>query len=791
MTGYSIIGKTVNKPDAVEKVTGKAKYCIDMELPGMLYGSVLRSPYAHARIISIDTSKAEKLPRVRCVITGKDAPGKRYGETICDKHIIARNVVRFVGDPVAAVAADTIDIAREALDLIKVKYEQLPAIFDPEAAWSTTASVIVHPDLFNYQPGPISAAPDQHITFERDRPNVCKHYKIRYGDVDKGFEEADEIVENRFSTARIQACTLEPHDCIAQAESDGSLTVWSGRQLLYFSKAYLCGVFDLPPSKVRVISSMNIGGSFGSKSMFAVEPIAALLAQMTGAPVKIVLSREEVFCCGGTRIPMIIYMKDGVKRDGTLVAREARVILNAGAYAVLGPVLATNLTFAFTGVYRVPNVKIDTYAVYTNEPSSIAFRGFASSQPIWAIETEMDIIAERLGLDVVEIRKKNMLKEGEGNAHGEIMHSMGARQCLEKVVETIEWDKKPKQQEGPWKIGRGLAVGTKYGMPGGVSVGSVKVHEDGSLEVRHSADDFGQGSNTVMAQIAAEVFGISVDRVKVVCGDTDRVPFSTGTIAQGSTYNIGNGVRLAAEDAKRQVLAKAAEKMEVLPDDLETKDGKIYVKSAPSHTINIADLFIKIPAGCYVQKEGEIVGKGTWVQHNAPPDPETGQIDPDLAQKGLRRASFYGYAAQGAEVSVNVETGEVKVTKLIAACDMGQPINPKMCEAQMEGGMAMSLGSALWEEVMMDKGNMLNPNLRDYPLPTTVNMPKRENIKEFLTPVPHKEGPYGAKGMGETIMTPGAPAIGNAIYDAVGVRIKDLPITPEKVFKAVKETRKV
>jgi len=785
-----VVGKSVNNRDTIEKVTGKAKYCADMELPGMLHGKVLRSTRAHARIANIDTSLAERLPGVKRIITGKDVPEKKYGEVIYDKHVLARRVVRFIGDPVAAVAAETIDAANEALHLIKVTYEDLPAIFDPEEAWAIHPKVTVHPELFNYELGPVAAAPDQRLALDPERPNVCKHCKIRHGDIEKGFKEADEIIEYRFSTARIQACTMEPHGCLAQVDYDGRLTVWSGRQLLFSSRKHLCGALGLPPSKVRLISSMHIGGSFGSKSMFTVEPIAAILAQKTGKPVKMILTREEVFCSGGSRIPMVIYLRDGVKRDGTIVAREVTVILNAGAYAVLAPILATNLTYALVGTYRIPHMNIDAYAVYTNEPEAISFRGFASSQPIWAVENQMDVIAEKLGISAFDIRRKNVLNEGEENAHGEYAHSIGAKQCMEKVEEELNRTGKTTNGTNGWRVGIGVALGNKYCFPGVMSLGWVKVHEDGTLEVRHSADNFGQGVHTVMAQIAAEVFNMSVERVRVSCGDTDNVPLSTGSISQSSTYNVGKGVLLAALDAKDQVLKLAERRLDVPVEILDTENGVVYVKSDPSHAIPIADLFRKIGAGAYIADAGEIVGKATWAPLNAMPDPDTGQIDPDAAKRGLRRASFFGHAAQAAEVMVNMETGQVKVNRLILACDMGRPINPKLCEGQMEGGLVMSMGSALMEQMAMNKGEVLNANFHDYRIPSIYDPPPGKYITLLFAPAPHKEGPYGAKGMGETVMTPGAPAIGNAVYDAIGVRIKDLPITPEKIMNALKERKK-
>ena len=781
MRSHSAVGYSIVRRDALEKVTGKAKYCTDMKLHGMLYGRILSSPHAYAKIISIDTSKAEKLRGVRAVITGKDVPEKRFGNPMFafDQHLLARDVVIFAGEAVAAVAADTIQIAEEALDLIEIRYEEIPGIFDVEAAWSTNPPVIIHPDLRNYK----QAIPN--VRLDPDRPNVCNHYKIRCGDVEKGFKEADVILENRFTTARIQQCAFEPHVCIAQIESDGSLTIWSTQQGLYRAKRHVCGIFGLPPSKVRIIQSHYIGGSFGSKFVLAVEPIAVMLAKKTGRPVRVALTREEVFTLGGNRIPTVIHIKDGVKKDGTIVAREMKVLVNVGAYASSGgALLARNISFGVAGSYRVPNLKLDSYGVYTNEPPVCPYRGFANEQPIWAIESHMDMIAEKMGLDAIEIRKKNLLKEGDINANGEIVHSIGAGQCFEQVAKFLDWGYKPREETGPWKKGKGLALGHKNSSFG-VSIAIVKVQEDGTIEVRYSSDEFGQGCTSAMAQIVSEEFGIPTDRVKVVWGDTAITPYSTQPRAQGTTFNIGMSIVLACQDAKRQLFEIVAEKLNASPEELDAREGRVYVKSVPSRSIEIADLFV---TGAYIDKVGEILGKGVFrLPYATKDDPETGQIDPELAQKGMKLNAFYSYAVYGVEVAVNVETGEVKITKSGMACDMGLPINPKMCEQQMDGAAGMGIGSALWEEMIMDQGKVLNPNWRDYRLPSAINMPDGENYKTFITPTPHKDGPYGAKGMGETVMTPVAPAIANAIYNAVGVRMKDLPVTREMVFQALRK----
>lgn len=789
-TGIAI-GKNIIRLDALEKVMGQAKYCTDMKLPGMLYAKVLRSPYSHARIISIDTSKAENLRGVRAVITGKDAPEKRFGASVFDQHILARNVVRYIGDPVAAVAADSLDIAEKALELIEVKYKQMPGVFDIDEAWKTDPPAVVHPDLPKYELGKF---PPPRLVPER--PNVCNHRKLRHGDVEKGFKEADLIIENRFTTTRLNHCAFEPHVCIAQVEPDGSLTIWAGRQSIHLAKQYLCNIFNLPPSKVRVITSHYVGGGFGSKVVLHTEPIAAILAIKSRRPVKLVYTREEMFPSGGSRVPFVIYIKDGVKKDGTLVAREMRMLLGMGGYSGSGPLITRNSVYGVVAAYKIPNIKIDSYAVYTNEPIVTSYRGFGTSQPLWAIESQMDIIAEKLGMDAAELRRKHLLKEGDINGTGEIVHSIGLRECLDKVADFIEWGKESKEEEDPWKRGKGLALGNKYSMAPSTALAQVKVHVDGIIEVRESGDEIGQGCATVMGQIAAEEFKVSMDKIKVVWGDTAIIPYlSRGSTSQRTTFNVGNAVRLACQDAKRQLFENAVEKLGVSPEDMDTENGKIYVKSNPSKSINITELFTTerglLPGefGDYVEKGAEILGKGIWITWAAPSDPETAQIPADAAQRGERLVGFYGYAAQAAEVLVNTETGEVKIEKIGAASDVGYPLNPKMCEQQIEGGVGMGVGSALWEEVMLDKGKVLNPNLHDYKTPTALNMPKMENYKSFLVSAPHKDGPYGAKGTGETQMTPTAPAIANAIYNAVGVRIKDLPITRQKIFKVLKEKR--
>jgi CO/xanthine dehydrogenase Mo-binding subunit len=769
MTERSVVGKSVPRLDALEKVTGKAKYSVDMKFPGMLYGKVLRSPHPHARISRIDTSGAEKLAKIKGVVTGKDAPDERVGH-IRDRYILARDTVRFIGEAVAAVAAETIEAAEEALESIKVEYEILPAVFDAEEAMRPHSPVVVHPDLSKYTQSPL---PYPLYRFVPGRPNVYVHRPIRKGDTEKGFEASDLVFENRFSTPMAQHSCLELHNALAVPEPDGGLTVYDSTHVMHMHKADLCRLFRLPPSKVRVVS-LYIGGCFGGKAGMIVPGIASLLALKTRRPVQLVLSRDEVFLDGTSRESMTIYIKDGVRKDGALLAREMRMILNAGAYSGTTALVTKNATFGAVGTYRVPNFKLDSYSVATHTPATGAFRGFGSTEVLWAIESQMDMIAEELGIDPLEIRRINLLKEGEEDVLGMRTHSTGARECLEKVAGWIEWNKAPSGEEGPWKRGKGIAVGNKYTMPATRSVVNVKVHQDAAIEVRHSAHEVGQGCNTALAQIAAEEFGASVDKIRIVFTDTAVTPFDAGTISSRSTFHTGNALRLACQDAKRRIFDLASDRVGARPEELSLRDGVISVKGN-NKTMKVAELFA--PVG-FLLKGGELVGTGTFVGPLEPEDADTGQ--------GKRPVTYYAHGANAVEVMVNVETGEVRVVRNGTSFDMGQPINPKLCEAQMEGGLGMGIGGALYEEMALERGEVVNSSFMDYKCPTSLDMPSCKDVKSMIAAAPHQEGPYGAKGFSEGGLVAVAPAIGNAIYKATGVRIRDLPITKEKVLKMLR-----
>ncbi len=767
---HTSIGKSFSRIDAFEKVTGKAKYCVDLVLPDMLFAKILRSPYPHARIISLDTTEAERLKGVKAVITAKDVPDTRHGMGLSDEPVIPRDKVRYIGEPVAALAADTMETAEEAIGLIRVTYEELPALFDPEEAMQIDPPAVIHPDLPHYEALPVLPP-----LLDPQRPNICNHFPLRVGDVAKGFEEADHVLENRFTTAMIGQCPMEAHNCLAREEPDGSLTVWTSHQSLPVAQSQLSSALWMKPSQIRV-RVPYVGGGFGGKTSIKGEALCALLARKAKRPVKLVFNREEVFSCTSGRFPFIIYLKDGFKKDGTITAREVTLILDAGAYSEGGYLTIRNAVFGIIGQYYTPHFKFDSYGVYTNHLPSGSFRGFGSPEILFAIESHMDMIAEAVKIDPVEFRRRNALKARDTNALGEHMNSVGADECLIKVAKAIGWGKKSRTRK-PWRRGKGIALGNKYSIAPTASEASVKVHHDGTIEVRTMATELGQGSHTVLAQIAAEEFNVPIDHIKVVFGDTAICPFGHGAFSSRQTFNDGNAVRLACQDAKRQVFEKAGKLLDAAPEALEMQQGKVFVKGFPRKALELGELFT--PAALsgipFVNEGGELIGKATWHTKSVPIDPVTYQ--------STKATAFYSYNVQAVEVDVNTETGEVRVLKHVSAADVGKAINPTSVEGQIEGGMHLAEGSALMEKVVFRDGKVFNPLFTTYPFPTSMEKPPI--TESIIVEAAHPDGPYGAKGVGEATLSAGAPAIANAIYDAVGVRITDIPITPDKILEAL------
>jgi CO/xanthine dehydrogenase Mo-binding subunit len=768
----SVVGKSVPRLDALDKVLGKTEFMADLQkqFPDLLHAKVLRSPHAHARIVTLDVSRAEKLPGVKAVVTGKDCPDKA---SYLVPRIMATDKVIWAGEGVAAVVAESPEIAEEALEQIQVDYEKIPAVFDPEEAMKENAPV-VDPNLGRHRGSPL---------FTPEGPNIAGHYRLRAGDIEKGFKEADVILENRFSTSRISHSQLEPACCIVRAEPDGGITMWTSGQGVHVIKGFICDIFQLPGAKVRVIGPFQ-GGSFGNRLRFYIEPLTTVLALKARGTVELTFSRKEMYLATSTRLPIVVYIKTGAKKDGTLVAQEMKIILNNGAlYASYQD--GRNASSGAVCVYRLPNFNIDSYGVNTNTPWSGAYRGLGTPQIAWAVESQMDILAEKLGMDPVELRRKNVLRKGEKNAYGERIESIGVMACLDKVAEEIKLGDASSSETNPWKRGKGLAMGGKQNTPRGRSEAEVRIHDDGTVEVLYSADEQGMGSLTIMAQIAAEELGISIDRIRVTRADTMITPFDTFSASSFTTYNTGNALKLACRDAIEQLLKAAAEKIEESPDRLEFRNGNVHVKGSPGPAVTLPHLFESFSmfadqGGGRLRKGTPVRGKGVFAPDPAIPwDKETGRTP--------RMWNWYQYNACGVEVAVNTETGEIKILKAVVAADMGYPINPKMCEGQIEGGLCMAIGASVLEEYIYKDGLMINNSYGNYRIPTFGEMPLRKNTKALFAPDPLPDGPWGAKGVGEGTMIAVAPAIANAVYNAVGVRVRDLPIKPERVLQLIKE----
>ncbi|MCL5734977.1 MAG: xanthine dehydrogenase family protein molybdopterin-binding subunit [Actinobacteria bacterium] len=783
MAEFAYVGRSVPKVDARAKVLGKTKFVSEegIGFPGMLYGKVLFSPHAHARIVKIDTSKAAAVRGVRAVLTGKDVPETRVGMLIDDRHILCREIVRFVGDPVACVAAESEDAAAEAVRLIEVEYEILPAIFDAEAAMAPDCPVVIHPDLPAYN-RPLYA----YMGKDLPGPNVHTHHKVRKGDVDRAFAEADFIVENRYECDRITHCQMEPYNSVCYPQTDGTATVWTSARL-HETHDPLLQAFGLNPSQLRTRTSYQ-GGMFGM--IGRPERFTLLLAQKTGRPVKMVYTREENFIEGLNRLAEIVYVKDGLKKDGTIVAREIKGIVNTGAYTHHGPLVIRNGAF-HASQYRLPNYRWDAYGIYTNTPACGPLRGFGSAEVIWATEQHMDLDARAVGMDPIEFRLLNTPDAGERDVRGTLVTCIGAKRCLKIVSDRIEWGEPSDQPaESHIKVGKGIALANKYSMADTASSVILDMKPDGVLEISHGGDDCGQGLNTVLTQIAAEQFSVPMEMVRIVWGDSWRSPYDFGTASSRSTLYIGNALIKACDDAKRQIRELAAKKLGMDDGDIEVGKGGFWLRDNPEKVFPMSFLSLAnhpeargtVKGATCLEESAGIRGTGVFWGHPGAEDPETGQ--------GERLAISYSYGAQAAEVAVDTETGVVKILRLYSAFDTGKTMHPTMCEAQHEGGMVQGIGSALYEGFIFDEaGVLMNPNLHDYKVCSTGDVPSGDDLWVALVEDPHPEGPYGAKGTGESAMCPTASAVANAIYNAVGVRLTQLPMTPERVLAALKEQR--
>ncbi len=756
------VGKSVPRIDGKGMVTGQTKYAFDVSFPNMLVGKMIRSPHPHAKILSIDTSKAEALPGVHAVITARDTHQIKFGSNeyffphTVDQMAIEADKVRYIGDELGAVAAVDEETADKALSLIDVKYEILPHVVDVLEAMKPGAPLI-HESL----------------------NNIAVILPVNFGNPERAMKEADYVREDKFWAPAAHMAAIEPHVCVGQWETfSNKITLWSSSQAPFKCREALAKTLKMDLNDVRVIK-LAVGGGFGGKlEMLPMDFAACLLSKKAGGlPVKICCNREEEFMTTRRKHGMHYRIKSGVKKDGTIVAMTGEVIADGGAYCSYGPTVLAAAIMRIFMVYKLQHFRVTGYRVYTNTPISGAMRGFGGVQSGFAIESHMDMLAEGIGMDPVEFRLKNITTPNMTAVNKMVLTTNGLRECIEEATKRAGWkDKRGKQKNVRRGIGIGIAadvMGSKM-YKNHESAGSiVKVEEDCSVYLFTGAADCGQGSNTALSQIACQELGISYSRIKCKSGDTEITPFDTGSFASRVTFISGNATIVAARDAKKQILNVVAQEYNINIEDLDIKAEDVIQKSTNKKLMS----FEKAVELSYSFNYGrQIIGRGSYNPKTTPIDFRTGEGNV---------SGSYGFEAQIAEVEVDTDTGEVKLLKLYDAHDIGKAINPQSVEGQIEGSLAMGIGYTFMENLQFNKkGKPANGNFANYRLPRTMGLPPMESI---MIETNDPEGPFGAKGMGEASLLPTSAAIANAIYDAVGIRMKELPITPDKVIKALKE----
>ncbi len=755
MSDLKVVGVSCPQIDALEKTMGKTRFVSDLELPHMLHGRILRSPYPHARIKHIDTSRARALRGVRAVATHADTPGIMFGPRTEDWSIFAKDRVRFCGDEVAAVAAIDEDIAEEALDLIRVEYEELPYVTDPLEAMKPGAP-LVHED----KPG-----------------NIGAEFKIEAGDVDEALRNADFVYEERYYTNQVYQAYLEPMGSLVDIDSSGRFTFRIGTQIPSMIRITYAKALDVPLDKVRVIVH-DYGGAFGAKMENNVHLVTAVLARKTGRPVKIINTRHDDFIAGNPRVPMYIDIKLGATREGMLTGKEVSVVGGAGARVVYAQAIVSTACYRVDSLYRFQHVRSTGYTVYTNTVPTSCFRGFGNSQMTFVLESSMDMIADHLGIDPAELRIKNDIGPNAVSIHGWEIKSCGLKECVSKAAQAIGW--KDKRRDRSPLRGVGLSCCNHVSgnrafvreFDGGAGI--VRVGRDGRVTVYHGESDMGQGQKTAFAQIVAERLGVPLKEITVAEVDTDISPFGFGSFATRGTLMGGNGVLAAANEAFKQLAEVAADMLEANAGDIDCRDGNFFVKGSPEIKVPFRDVAEK---AAFDRHGAPIVGTGFY-------DPPT--VFPDVKTKYGNISPAYPFGCHIAEVEVDPDTGQVTVLNFAAAHDVGKAINPMATEGQIQGGVAQGLGWTLMENMVTENGKIMNPGFLDYIIPTAMDIPK---ITPLLVEPVEPNGPYGAKGIGEPALNPSMSAITNAIYDATGIRITELPVSPEKILAELKKQK--
>jgi CO/xanthine dehydrogenase Mo-binding subunit len=758
-----VVGKSVARIDGDIKVTGKAQYITDLSRPGMLHAKILFSDRPHARIIHIDTSKAKELEGVRAVITAKEAPSILYGLYVFDRYIFAIDKVRHIGEPVVAVAAVSKKIAEKALKLIEVEYEDLPAVLSLEDALKPDAPK-VHPEVESY--GGIYP----YIKYD----NLCMDARVSCGDVERGFAEADYIFEHVYKTNPIHQASLEPHACLAEFDIDGQITVWTGTQQLSVCHSELSRSLGLPQTKVRVIPAW-LGGGFGGKLKTLHEQICVLLAKAAKAPVKLELTREEEFTATHPRAGFVIRMKTGVKKNGKIVAKEVDVLSDVGAYSDHALGMITHAITYAPGPYSIPNCSARGRGVYTNNPDWGCMRGYGGLEIAWATEGQLDIIAKSIDMDPIELRRMNLVKEGERYITTQAFGPVYIGQTMDMALEASGYYEK-KGKMGP---NRGIGLANSILNTGFLASSAfVRLNEDGTVTVITAVTDLGTGNLTALCQIAADTIGVPMERVGIAAQDSDVSPYDTGSIASRTVFDAGNAVRRAALDVREQVARIAARHLECEPEDLVIQNGLIYDVNQPGVTKSVSEIAFE---ATFLNANGPILGRGAIII-NPPYDHHVGEGFSE------RPCGAFTFGTHVVEVEVDPETGKVQVLNYTACHDVGKVIHPAGIEGQVEGGVVQGIGMGLYEEIIVKDGKIQNPSFVDYRLPTALDT--SFNIKSLFLEIPEEKGPFGAKGIGEPTMIPPPPALANAILDAIGVHVTETPITPERLFWAIQKQKK-